>query len=46
MEQQSKRIAALDLIKGMSVIGMVIVHTLLIYANALLSFWAGELLFL
>jgi uncharacterized membrane protein len=33
MEQQSKRIAALDLIKGMSVIGMVIVHTLLIYAN-------------
>lgn len=33
MEQQSKRIAALDLIKGMSVIGMVIIHTLLIYAN-------------
>ncbi|MFP3335631.1 heparan-alpha-glucosaminide N-acetyltransferase domain-containing protein, partial [Pseudomonas sp. SIMBA_064] len=32
-EQQSKRIAALDLIKGMSVIGMVIIHTLLIYAN-------------
>lgn len=33
MEQQSKRILALDLIKGMSVIGMVIIHTLLIFAN-------------
>lgn len=33
MEQQSKRIAALDLIKGMSVVGMIIIHTLLIYAN-------------
>lgn len=33
MEQQSKRIVALDLIKGMSVIGMVIIHTLLIFAN-------------
>lgn len=33
MEYQSKRIAALDLIKGMSVIGMIIIHTLLIYAN-------------
>ncbi|MCJ7932933.1 MAG: DUF1624 domain-containing protein [Chryseobacterium sp.] len=33
MEQQSKRIAALDLIKGMSVIGMIIIHTLLIFAN-------------
>ncbi|PIF46994.1 uncharacterized protein DUF1624 [Chryseobacterium sp. 52] len=33
MEQKSKRIAALDLIKGMSVIGMIIIHTLLIYAN-------------
>ncbi|WP_080780203.1 heparan-alpha-glucosaminide N-acetyltransferase domain-containing protein [Chryseobacterium phocaeense] len=33
MEHQSKRIAALDLIKGMSVVGMIIIHTLLIYAN-------------
>ncbi len=33
MEQQSKRILALDLIKGMSVIGMIIIHTLLIFAN-------------
>lgn len=33
MEQQNKRIVALDLIKGMSVIGMVIIHTLLIFAN-------------
>ncbi|REC49532.1 heparan-alpha-glucosaminide N-acetyltransferase domain-containing protein [Chryseobacterium pennipullorum] len=33
MEQQSKRILTLDLIKGMSVIGMIIIHTLLIYAN-------------
>ncbi|ASK30274.1 hypothetical protein CEY12_09170 [Chryseobacterium sp. T16E-39] len=33
MEQQSKRIVALDLIKGMSVIGMIIIHTLLINAN-------------
>ncbi|SHM95493.1 Protein of unknown function [Chryseobacterium carnipullorum] len=33
MEQKSKRIAALDLIKGMSVIGMIIIHTMLIFAN-------------
>jgi len=33
MEQQSKRIAALDLIKGMSVIGMIIIHTLLTFAD-------------
>lgn len=33
MEQQSKRILTLDLIKGMSVIGMIIIHTLLIFAN-------------
>ncbi|PXY42422.1 hypothetical protein DMB65_04115 [Flavobacterium cheongpyeongense] len=33
MEQQSNRIAALDLIKGMSVIGMVIIHTLLTFAD-------------
>ncbi|SHG84369.1 heparan-alpha-glucosaminide N-acetyltransferase domain-containing protein [Chryseobacterium vrystaatense] len=33
MEQQTKRIATLDLIKGMSVIGMIIIHTLLINAN-------------
>jgi uncharacterized membrane protein len=33
MEEQSKRIAALDLIKGMSVIGMIIIHTLLTFAN-------------
>ena len=33
MEQQSKRIAALDLIKGISVIGMIIIHTLLIFAD-------------
>ncbi|MBK1897637.1 heparan-alpha-glucosaminide N-acetyltransferase domain-containing protein [Chryseobacterium paridis] len=33
MEQQSRRILALDIIKGMSVIGMIIIHTLLIYAN-------------
>ncbi|WP_124534228.1 heparan-alpha-glucosaminide N-acetyltransferase domain-containing protein [Chryseobacterium sp. KBW03] len=33
MEERSKRIPALDLIKGMSVIGMIIIHTLLIYAN-------------
>jgi uncharacterized membrane protein len=33
MEQQNKRILALDLIKGMSVIGMIIIHTLLIFAN-------------
>lgn len=33
MEPQSKRILALDLIKGMSVIGMVIIHTLLIFAS-------------
>ncbi|WP_052248475.1 heparan-alpha-glucosaminide N-acetyltransferase domain-containing protein [Chryseobacterium taiwanense] len=33
MEQHNKRILALDLIKGMSVIGMIIIHTVLIYAN-------------
>lgn len=33
MEQQSKRIPALDLIKGMSVIGMIIIHTLLTFAD-------------
>jgi uncharacterized membrane protein len=33
MEQQSKRIVALDLIKGMSVIGMIIIHTLLTFAD-------------
>lgn len=33
MEQQSKRIAALDLIKGMSVLGMIIIHTLLTFAD-------------
>nr|WP_315029265.1 heparan-alpha-glucosaminide N-acetyltransferase domain-containing protein [uncultured Chryseobacterium sp.] len=33
MEQLNKRILALDLIKGMSVIGMIIIHTLLIFAN-------------
>ncbi len=33
MESQSKRILALDLIKGGSVIGMVIIHTLLIYGD-------------
>ncbi|GAE64776.1 DUF1624 domain-containing protein [Chryseobacterium indologenes] len=33
MEQYNKRILALDLIKGMSVLGMIIIHTLLIYAN-------------
>ena len=33
MKQQSKRIAALDLIKGMSVIGMIIIHTLLTFAD-------------
>ncbi|MBV8328716.1 heparan-alpha-glucosaminide N-acetyltransferase domain-containing protein [Chryseobacterium sp.] len=33
MEHQNKRILALDLIKGMSVIGMIIIHTLLIFAN-------------
>lgn len=33
MEQQNKRILTLDLIKGISVIGMIIIHTLLVYAN-------------
>ncbi|WP_345992406.1 heparan-alpha-glucosaminide N-acetyltransferase domain-containing protein [Chryseobacterium sp. Chry.R1] len=33
MEQLNKRILTLDLIKGMSVIGMIIIHTLLIFAN-------------
>lgn len=33
MKQQSKRIEALDLIKGMSVIGMIIIHTLLTFAD-------------
>lgn len=33
MEQQGKRIAALDLIKGISIIGMIIIHTLLIFAD-------------
>lgn len=33
MEQQNKRILTLDLIKGVSVIGMIIIHTLLVYAN-------------
>lgn len=33
MERYNKRILTLDLIKGMSVIGMVIIHTVLIYAN-------------
>lgn len=33
MEHQSKRIIALDLIKGMSVVGMIIIHTLLTFAD-------------
>lgn len=33
MEQQNKRILTLDVIKGISVIGMIIIHTLLVYAN-------------
>lgn len=33
MEHRDKRILALDVIKGMSVIGMVIIHTLLTYAD-------------
>ncbi|MGS2740743.1 heparan-alpha-glucosaminide N-acetyltransferase domain-containing protein [Sinomicrobium sp. M5D2P17] len=33
MEHQDKRILALDIIKGMSVIGMIIIHTSLTYAD-------------
>ncbi|RKE82804.1 heparan-alpha-glucosaminide N-acetyltransferase domain-containing protein [Chryseobacterium sp. AG363] len=33
MESQNKRILTLDIIKGISVIGMIIIHTLLVYAN-------------
>lgn len=33
MKEQSKRILTLDVIKGISVIGMIIIHTLLVYAN-------------
>ncbi|GEJ46300.1 heparan-alpha-glucosaminide N-acetyltransferase domain-containing protein [Chryseobacterium sp. ON_d1] len=33
MQQLNKRILTLDLIKGISVIGMIIIHTLLVYAD-------------